>query len=790
MKIYKPTDKDVNTILVFIHGFIGSKETWHTVNGEPKPLLSYLINNPNLKDKFHYFIFEYETSIRSNDGTLKRIIKKYSPKWIPFSSPKHSLPINLLAKNLRTKIKDRFNDYTQIVLICHSMGGLIAKKYINDNLSTETCKKVQQYITLATPHLGSEIADLGHILFENPQVIDLKVLSNQILDLTRSWIKKKSLPERIYFTALQDDIVKFGADGLEVDDVEVKDAMTTHSGIVNPKNKDEDVVHGLAVTLKSLFDRSDGNIKQIRKQLLTAQEEIKNEDKNYVVSSDLKTILKNIDSQVNEIIGAVESPRHNFEKLTFKSNKIIRSLAAMGVPVEVGLKVLNMIIPALKDVTQSGEKLTTFHIRKAVAEALFNLDAHEYSSLTIKNWGTSYSRRYGNPNKRITVIETDGTLVPLNFRYIKSVIIPQIIEKKYGRSYEEIYKPLSINSSLDEMSEMIYEKVKSLGIFNIKVETLITLTTDLATQPPQPWFSDEYSKNTNIIYDLERADRHYRIITSENKSGIREQIRHSSVDCIDHICSAILIYYGLFVGAGRLRPLNNLLKVISELIDSKYEMILNEITAVKNFEGDLRAVNLTLIEFASKLKVHRDYLGDREKNYENLIQSSVHIYNIGLDIIIKEREVERRKTMLSSASTREEYFDTITYYLKFLGELKNYDTDFPLDYFVYYYQFSETPLNYINNRFVIMPLFNFNASKFEFKTWINSMNLFSRKTNTVFFIPNSEIAFLNEIIEELEKQDSSINLYVINPDELASLPMEIDRDNYIFKLIEKNEKSR
>jgi len=54
-------------------------------------------------------------------------------RLIPFFSRK--MPkIQELAAALKTEINNRYADFESIVLVCHSLGGLIARKYLLDEV--------------------------------------------------------------------------------------------------------------------------------------------------------------------------------------------------------------------------------------------------------------------------------------------------------------------------------------------------------------------------------------------------------------------------------------------------------------------------------------------------------------------------------------------------------------------------------------------------------------------------------------------------------------------------------
>lgn len=248
MRIFKPIN-DSENLVIFIHGFTGSKDTWLKIDDTPKPLISFLLEDDYLCKKFHYAIYEYSTSIRSNGSRLTRLIKEY----LSGQESKRSLSIKDVANNLKTQIGDRFNNYKRIIIIGHSMGGLVGKQVINEILNENKKSKIELFITLATPHLGESLASTANLFFQNPQIEDLQLLSTSIYSLTDSWIKKINLPKRVYFTAQYDDVVKVGSAGLESNHVTTKDTFSSHSSIINPSNASDDVVVSLKKVLIDFF---------------------------------------------------------------------------------------------------------------------------------------------------------------------------------------------------------------------------------------------------------------------------------------------------------------------------------------------------------------------------------------------------------------------------------------------------------------------------------------------------------------------------------------------------------
>ena len=99
-------------LLLFVHGLGGAGQaTWRhgTHPGFPE-----LINaDVALRDSADVAFFQYPTSLL---------------RLLPFSGKPPR--VRDLAEGLRSQIEIRYRDYKSIALICHSLGGLIARKYL------------------------------------------------------------------------------------------------------------------------------------------------------------------------------------------------------------------------------------------------------------------------------------------------------------------------------------------------------------------------------------------------------------------------------------------------------------------------------------------------------------------------------------------------------------------------------------------------------------------------------------------------------------------------------------
>ncbi|MGF7140336.1 PGAP1-like alpha/beta domain-containing protein [Roseimarinus sediminis] len=96
-----------------------------------------------------------------NDATLRASFKPYYVKYWS-----NAVSVNELSALLRAKVEAEGFNEQKIVIIAHSMGGLVARSYMNEQVFTEGSMQgeacgllVDRLITLGTPHHGSPMAN-------------------------------------------------------------------------------------------------------------------------------------------------------------------------------------------------------------------------------------------------------------------------------------------------------------------------------------------------------------------------------------------------------------------------------------------------------------------------------------------------------------------------------------------------------------------------------------------------------------------------------------------------------
>jgi phosphoserine phosphatase/pimeloyl-ACP methyl ester carboxylesterase len=151
------------TLILFIHGLGGKAEaTW----GRFAELIAA---DPELKD--------FATAFYSFPTSLFRL---------PFS--KKYAKIQTLADAVRTELDVRNANYKNVILVCHSLGGLIGRRYLIDEVKRKVSLRVSGLLLYAVPHNGAGLAAVSaFISWRHNQLVQLTKSSDLLRDLTSDW---------------------------------------------------------------------------------------------------------------------------------------------------------------------------------------------------------------------------------------------------------------------------------------------------------------------------------------------------------------------------------------------------------------------------------------------------------------------------------------------------------------------------------------------------------------------------------------------------------------------------
>ncbi|MCH7373584.1 ABC-three component system protein [Aeromonas sp. MR16] len=236
MIVWEKKENKPNAIL-FVHGLKGGQETWSYSENITFPKL--LASDPQLADRFDIGCFNYFTTFTNTYGVSKSL---FSRLFGSMKKVRKNLPITEIAELLRTEFYVNLNEYERVIIIAHSMGGLVSKACILNHLEETQGTVVKGFISLAVPHSGAKIASMGSFISSNVQLADLSVLSDAIYKFSNDWVNATNPPPTKYVYGTNDPYVeKKSALAIESNRANSTAVEENHSSICKPKDNNETV---------------------------------------------------------------------------------------------------------------------------------------------------------------------------------------------------------------------------------------------------------------------------------------------------------------------------------------------------------------------------------------------------------------------------------------------------------------------------------------------------------------------------------------------------------------------
>lgn len=152
-----------NPLIVFVHGLGGDPtSTWGK--------FADLIKDDTALSGFESASYGFPTSLFR----------------LPFA--KKSVKIQTLADALRTLLNTRYPDRKDFILVCHSLGGLIARRYLIDEVKRKAKLRVRGVLLYGTPNSGAGLALVAsRISWRHNQLKQLCRDSDLLQDLNADW---------------------------------------------------------------------------------------------------------------------------------------------------------------------------------------------------------------------------------------------------------------------------------------------------------------------------------------------------------------------------------------------------------------------------------------------------------------------------------------------------------------------------------------------------------------------------------------------------------------------------
>lgn len=107
-----------------------------------------------------------------------------------FAHPFFKLPrIQLIADGLRSELNSR-HAASDLVLVCHSLGGLVARRYLVDEVEAGSSLRVKQLVLFATPNDGAGLAQVARYIAPwNRQLLQICRDSDFLERLNADWFR-------------------------------------------------------------------------------------------------------------------------------------------------------------------------------------------------------------------------------------------------------------------------------------------------------------------------------------------------------------------------------------------------------------------------------------------------------------------------------------------------------------------------------------------------------------------------------------------------------------------------
>ena len=168
--------------IVFVHGLGGNKDTWGNFE-------NFLQADPDIHVKTAFW--DYRTC-----GMGIKLSHLFKSEY---------QGVRDLAESFKAYIDEVHFDADEIILVGHSLGGLIIRQYLLNEALNNSNKKIRQVVLYAVPNYGSQLASVSKVIslwsWKSHHLWDLGLRSSFLENLNRAW-KIANLEDIIEFTVV------------------------------------------------------------------------------------------------------------------------------------------------------------------------------------------------------------------------------------------------------------------------------------------------------------------------------------------------------------------------------------------------------------------------------------------------------------------------------------------------------------------------------------------------------------------------------------------------------------
>jgi hypothetical protein len=173
------------------------------------------------------------------------------------------------------------------------------------------------------------------------------------------------------------------------------------------------------------------------------------------------------------------------------------------------LNVIDNVVIKLVNYEPRGEVIDSQVLRTIVYRCLLEYASKQDNYIEARRCVDRYAHSYGSADRQIEVEMVNGEIHQLDYGFLKKSVIPAIVQSVYpGIDYKVFIEQVS-SKQLKRIENELLVAIKSLHIYRIKYHVLVSVATELALQPPHPWFAARPKVVEDVKGHLIKADKHY-----------------------------------------------------------------------------------------------------------------------------------------------------------------------------------------------------------------------------------------------------------------------------------------
>ena len=288
------------------------------------------------------------------------------------------------------------------------------------------------------------------------------------------------------------------------------------------------------------------------------------------VISKLYSLFDEEDKEINKLIPDGVEIVKTGQTTQFKSSKILTSLVNIGMPLEIAVKTLELVLIDVNEKASITHVITTKEIRQCVANAIREVDSgDEWES---EEWSYRYTRKYGHDNRRIRIYNFPPNQ---SEECVSYSIIRDLMETAFKRIIPDPVVESLPRQHIDEMAQYILEFINGCDLYYIDYNILLAMIVELSRQPPHPWLITAKTREKICQYDYDAIQSNLMEIDDSLQKGV-PITKYCYAEIIHHASSLILEKYEWFLGTEEYSSFY----ILKKMIEDYRKMDIDDILAV------------------------------------------------------------------------------------------------------------------------------------------------------------------------------------------------------------------